>query len=196
MKSKVKKIIIVGAIAIVVLTSGLLYFLNLNNTYKPNGKIEYENVYIKEETNPYYQIGYADYVFVGKVIKENERFMTDFGSPRTTYQITVIDNLKGNLQENIEVIYPGGYNSEGTLILSRGDYIVDESLLDINKTYIFVGIGQSRGGILLQSLYTDTPYSEENKEKFMDYINNSEEVTRDRFHSKYEKKLTLDKKTN
>lgn len=196
MKSKVKKIIIVGAIAIVVLTSGLLYFLNLNNTYKPNGKIEYENVYIKEETNPYYQIGYADYVFVGKVIKENERFMTDFGSPRTTYQITVIDNLKGNLQENIEVIYPGGYNSEGTLILSRGDYIVDESLLDINKTYIFVGIGQSRGGILLQSLYTDTPYSEENKEKFMDYINNSEEVTRDRSHSKYEKKLTLDKKTN
>lgn len=196
MKSKVKKIIIVGAIAIVVLTSGLLYFLNLNNTYKPNGKIEYENVYIKEETNPYYQIGYADYVFVGKVIKENERFMTDFGSPRTTYQITVIDNLKGNLQENIEVIYPGGYNADGTLILSRGDYIVDESLLDINKTYIFVGIGQSRGGILLQSLYTDTPYSEENKEKFMDYINNSEEVTRDRFHSKYEKKLTLDKKTN
>ncbi len=196
MKSKVKKIIIVGAIAIVVLTSGLLYFLNLNNTYKPNGKIEYENVYIKEETNPYYQIGYADYVFVGKVIKENERFMTDFGSPRTTYQITVIDNLKGNLQEDIEVIYPGGYNSDGTLILSRGDYIVDESLLDINKTYIFVGIGQSRGGILLQSLYTDTPYSEENKEKFMDYINNSEEVTRDRFHSKYEKKLTLDKKTN
>lgn len=193
MKSKVKKIIIVGAIAIVVLTSGLLYFLNLNNNYKPNGKIEYENVYIKEETNPYYQIGYADYVFVGKVIKENERFMTDFGSPRTTYQITVIDNLKGNLQEDIEVIYPGGYNSEGTLILSRGDYIVDESLLDINETYIFVGIGQSRGGILLQSLYTDTPYSEENKEKFMDYINNSEEVTRDRFHSKYEKQLTLKK---
>lgn len=193
MKSKVKKIIIVGAIAIVVLTSGMLYFLNLNNTYKPNGKIEYENVYIKEETNPYYQIGYADYVFVGKVIKENERFMTDFGSPRTTYQITVIDNLKGNLQEDIEVIYPGGYNSEGTLILSRGDYIVDESLLDINKTYIFVGIGQSRGGILLQALYTDAPYSEENKEKFMDYINNSEEVTRDRFHSKYEKQLTLKK---
>lgn len=193
MKSKVKKIIIVGAIAIVVLTSGLLYFLNLNNINKPNGKVEYESVYIQEETNPYYQIGYADYVFVGKVIKENERFITDFGSPRTTYQITVIDNLKGNLQEDIEVIYPGGYNSEGTLILSRGDYIVDESLLDINKTYIFVGIGQSRGGILLQTLYTDTPYSEENKEKFMDYINNSEEVTRDRFHSKYEKQLTLKK---
>lgn len=193
MKSKAKKIIVVGAIAIVVSTTGLLYFLNLNNNYKPNGKVEYENVYIQEETNPYYQIGFADYVFVGKVIKENERFMTDFCSPRTTYQITVIDNLKGNLQEDIEVIYPGGYNSEGTLILSRGDYIVDESLLDINETYIFVGIGQSRGGILLQSLYTDTPYSEENKEKFMDYINNSEEVTRDRFHSKYEKQLTLKK---
>lgn len=190
---KNKKIIIVGAIAIVVLTSGLLFFLNLNNTYKPNGKVEYENVYIKEETNPYYQIGYADYVFIGKVIKENERFMTDFGSPRTTYQIAVIDNLKGNLQEDIEVIYPGGYNSDGTLILSRGDYIVDESLLDINETYIFVGIGQSRGGILLQALYTDTPYSEENKEKFMDYINNSEEVIRNRFHSKYDKQLTLKK---
>lgn len=191
MKSKAKKIIVVGAIAIVVSTTGLLYFLNLNNNYKPNGKVEYENVYIQEETNPYYQIGFADYVFVGKVIKENERFITDFGSPRTTYQITVIDNLKGNLQENIEVIYPGGYNLDGTLILSRGDYIVDESLLDINETYIFVGIGQSKGGILLHTLYTDTIYSQENKDKFLDYINNSEEVTRDRFHSKYEKQLTL-----
>lgn len=150
----------------------------MNNNYKPNGKVEYENVYIGEKTNPYYQIGFSDYVFVGKVIKENGRFITDYDSPRTLYQISVIENLKGNLQEDIEVIYPGGYMKDGTLILSRGDHIIDESLLDINETYIFVGIGQSRGGILLQVLCTDTLYSEENKEKLL-YIKFQKLISRD-----------------
>ena len=40
--------------------------------------------------------------------------------------------------------------------------------------------------ILLQDLYSDTPYTEENKEKYLDYINNQENVDRERFKSIYE----------
>ena len=183
------KIIIAGTIAVAISIVGLLCFLNLNSKdriYSPNGKTDYEWVVIAEETNPYYQIGYSDYVFIGKVIKENNRYINEYGSPRTTYQIAVIENLKGDLQNEIEVIYPGGYDRDGTLILSRGDYITDESLPDIDETYIFVGIGQSSGGILLQTLYTDTIYNERNRDKFLHYINNSEEVIRYRSKSKYE----------
>lgn len=186
MKSNIKKIILI--IVIVILVIGIVCFYNLNkgSLYKPNGKIEYNIVYVLEETNPYYQIGFSDYVFIGKVVKENKRYLFE-DMPRTTYQIKVLENLKGNLQDNIEVIYPGGYYSDGTLILEKGDEIIDESLPDIDSTYIFVGIGQQNGEILLQTLYTDTIYNQDNKEKFLDYINNSEDVTRNRFKSKYEK---------
>lgn len=42
------------------------------------------------------------------------------------------------------------------------------------------------GTILLQDLYADIPYTEENKEKYLDYINNQENVDRERFKSIYE----------
>ena len=186
---KNRRIITVGTVAIALSVVGLLCFLSMNNRdriYKPNGKTDYERVVIAEETNPYYQIGYSDYVFVGRVIKENNRYINEYDSPRTTYQIAVMENLKGDLQNEIEVIYPGGYDRDGTLILSKGDYITDESLPDIDETYIFVGIGQSSGDILLQTLYTDTVYNESSRDKFLDYINNSDEVIRDRSASKYE----------
>lgn len=188
MRNKTKKIIM-GTIVIVITTVGLVYFFNRDNVslYKPNGNLEYYTAHLYDETNPYYNIGFSDYVFVGKVVKEKERYINNNDEPRTRYQITVTQNLKGNLQDDIEVVYPGGYEKDGTLILYKGDHIIDESLLDIDKTYIFVGIGQSNGDILLQTLYTDTPYSEEAKKEFMDYIDNSEEVTRSRSKSRYEK---------
>ena len=96
------------------------------------------------------------------------------------------ENLKGDLQNIIKVTYPGGYDKDGTLILHKGDYITDEELPKIGENYIFVGIGQPNGTILLQDLYSDTPYTEENKEKYLDYINNQENVDRERFKSIYE----------
>ena len=77
------------------------------------------------------------------------------------------------------------YDKDGTLILHKGDYITDEELPKIGENYIFVGIGQPNGTILLQDLYSDTPYTEENKEKYLDYINNQENVDRERFKSIY-----------
>ncbi|UKI28206.1 MAG: hypothetical protein L6V78_04340 [Clostridium sp.] len=45
--------------------------------------------------------------------------------------------------------------------MHKGDYITDEELPKIGENYIFVGIGQPNGTILLQDLYSDTPYTEE-----------------------------------
>ena len=61
------------------------YFNNRNSNYKPNGKLNYDTVLVNEETNPYYQVGFADYVFIGKVDKEIERTFSDYGSARTIH---------------------------------------------------------------------------------------------------------------
>ena len=186
---KKKKIIILSilVIFIIAMICGVIwYFNNRNSNYKPNGKLNYDTVLVNEETNPYYQVGFADYVFIGKVDKEIEWTFSDYGSARTIYEIEVTENLKGDLQNIIKVTYPGGYDKDGTLILHKGDYITDEELPKIGENYIFVGIGQPNGTILLQDLYSDTPYTEENKEKYLDYINNQENVDRERFKSIYE----------
>ena len=126
---KKKKIIILSilVIFIIAMICGVIwYFNNRNSNYKPNGKLNYDTVLVNEETNPYYQVGFADYVFIGKVDKEIERTFSDYGSARTIYEIEVTENLKGDLQNIIKVTYPGGYDKDGTLILHKGDYITDE----------------------------------------------------------------------
>ena len=164
----------------------LWYFDNKNSNYNPNGELSYDIVIVNEETNPYYQAGFADYVFIGTVNQEIKRTFSSNGSARTIYEIDVTENLKGNLQDTIEVTYPGGYDEDGTLILHKGDHITDEGLPGIGETYIFMGVGQPDGTILLQDLYADIPYSEENKEKYLDYIANQDTVDRERFQSIYD----------
>ena len=129
MKKRKNIILSVLVIFIIAMICGtILYFNNRNLNYKPNGKLNYDTVFVNEETNPYYQVGFADYVFIGKVNTEIERTFSDDGSARTIYEIEVTENLKGNLQNLIKVTYPGGYDEEGTLILHKGDYITDEEL--------------------------------------------------------------------
>jgi len=187
---KKRKIIIIGVCVCLLATTGLVYYLahhNKNSFYKPNGTTKYDVVVMPEENDPYYQIGFADYVFIGTVIKENNRYLNENSFPRTSYQIKVTENLKGTLKENIEIIYPGGYDLDGTLILYKGNYITDESLLEVNGTYIFVGNAQPNGKILLQTLYTDTIYTDESKEIYSEYITNQKNVERERFKSNFEK---------
>ena len=64
---KKKKIIILSilVIFIIAMICGVIwYFNNRNSNYKPNGKLNYDTVLVNEETNPYYQVGFADYVFM------------------------------------------------------------------------------------------------------------------------------------
>lgn len=186
MRCIILSILVILSVAIICCVIWHFNDKNKDSNYTPNGKINYDIVIVTEETNPYYQTGFADYVFIGKVSKEIERTFSSYGSARTIYEIEVTENLKGNLQDIIEVTYPGGYDKDGTLILHKGDNITDEGLLDIGETYIFMGAGQPDGTILLQDLYADIPYSEENKEKYLDYIANQENIDRERFKSIYE----------
>lgn len=187
MKKSKLIVLFVVVIFIIVITCCVVYYSNnRNSNYKPNGKINYDTVIVNEETNPYYQIGFADYVFIGKVNKEIERTFSSNGSPITVYEIDITENLKGKLQNVIMVTYPGGYDKEGTLMLHKGDHITDEELPKIGETYIFIGAGQPDGTVLLQDLYADIPYSAENKEKYLEYITNQDNVDRKRFKSVYE----------
>ena len=80
---KKKKIIILSilVIFIIAMICGVIwYFNNRNSNYKPNGKLNYDTVLVNEETNPYYQVGFADYVFIGKVDKEIERYIISLGA--------------------------------------------------------------------------------------------------------------------
>ena len=176
------KKIMIALVLLIMVFGGIAYFHNRNT----NQEVNYDHVLIAEETNPYYQIGFADYVFIGSVNKEVDRTFSDYGTARTIYEIEVTENSKGNLQKTIEVSYPGGYERNGSLTLHQGDFIADEGLLEIGESCIFEGNGQLDGTMLLQDLYTDVPDTEENKVKYLDYIANQEEVERKRMKSKYE----------
>ena len=79
---KKKKIIILSILVIFIIAMiccVIWYFNNRNSNYKPNGKLNYDTVLVNEETNQYYQVGFADYVFIGKVNKELERTFSDDG---------------------------------------------------------------------------------------------------------------------
>ncbi len=164
----------------------LILICGCEQTVEPNGKITYNHVLLINETDPYYQIGFADYVFAGTVEEVVGQDLSASGDPVTILQITVTENLKGNLQEQIQVKYPGGYDSDGTLILYEGDELVDDGLPVVGETCLFVGIAQSDGSILLSALYADIAYSKESRELYTEYIENQEIVDRERFSSSYE----------
>lgn len=156
---------------------------------KPNGKTEYNHVYLAhDEDDMYAATGWADNVFIGKVIKKISNNPND-GSPRTVYKVEVIENLKGELIKDIKLTYSGGYIKDGTLILNQGELLQDDGLPEIDETYIFSTFSQSKDGSLLVAALTGKKlYTEEAKSEFQDYINNQTEVNRQRFESIYDKK--------
>ena len=164
----------------------LMLLLSGCSTDTANSKIRYDHVAMPEETDPYYIIGFADYVFIGSTLSDGNSVTLPSGNKRLEYDISVNECLKGNLAKEIKAIYPAYYENDGTLVLMEGDAVKDDGLPEKGKNYIFVGTAQPDGGILLESLYAKTEYNEDNYQKFMDYTANETSVERERFHSSYE----------
>ena len=163
---------------------GLLLFGCSTDT--PNGKIIYDHVAMPEETDPYYMIGFADYVFIGSTQSDGIPVTLPSGNKRLEYDISVNECLKGNLTKAIKAVYPAYFEKDGTLVLMEGDTLKDDGLPEKGKSYIFVGTAQPDGGILLESLYAKTEYNDDNYQKFIDYVANETSVDRERFHSSFE----------
>ena len=177
---KKKSFLIISAVALL----GLLLFGCSTDT--PNGKIIYDHVAMPEETDPYYMIGFADYVFIGSTLSDGRSVTLPSGNKRLEYDISVRECLKGNLEEAIKAAYPAYYDKDGTLVLMEGDFIKDDGLPEKGRNYIFVGTAQPDGSILLESLYAKTEYNDGNYQKFTDYVANETSVDRERFISSFE----------
>ena len=54
-----------------------------------------------EETDPYYIIGFADYVFIGSTLSDGTSVTLPNGNKRLEYDISVSECLKGNLAKKM-----------------------------------------------------------------------------------------------
>ena len=167
----------------------LMLLLSGCSTDTANGKIRYDHVAMPEETDPYYIIGFADYVFIGSTLSDGSSVTLPSGNKRLEYDISVNECLKGNLAKEIKAVYPAYYENDGTLVLMEGETLKDDGLPEKGRDYIFVGTAQQDGSILLESLYAKTEYSEDNYQKFIDYVANETGVDRERFNSSFEIKV-------
>ena len=151
-----------------------------------NGRIRYDHVAMPEETDPYYIIGFADYVFTGSTQSDGNPVVLPSGNNRLEYDISVHECLKGNLAKEIKAAYPAYYEKDGTLVLMEGDTLKDDGLPEKGKDYIFVGSAQPDGSILLESLYAKTEYTGDSYRRFLEYVENETGVDRERFKSSFE----------
>ena len=177
---KKRSFLIISAVAFL----GLL--LSGCSTGTPNGKIKYDHVAMPEETDPYYIIGFADYVFIGSTRSDGSSVTIPSGNNRLEYDISVRECIKGNLAEAIKAVYPAYFEKDGTLVLMEGDTMKDDGLPEKGRNYIFVGTAQPDGSIFLESLYAKTEYNDDNYQKFTDYVANETSVDRERFISSFE----------
>ncbi|UOO38518.1 hypothetical protein IZU99_04505 [Oscillospiraceae bacterium CM] len=157
-------------------------------------------------------VGDADYVFVGYVDKlvntiykypltiETENGTKTVTSPYTNYYVTVLKNIKGNLQTNVSIPVQknGGISEDGSM------YIIPENdvLPQVNNTYIFLVYVQEDGTILVTGVNSNVKLDISNRDKinisssqiistkgYSDYVwayNNEKSTNRVRFNSKYE----------
>ena len=177
---KKKSLLIISAVALL----GLL--LSGCSADTANGKIKYDHVAMPEETDPYYIIGFADYVFIGSTLSDGIPVTLPSGNKRLEYDICVSECLKGNLVKEITAVYPAYYENDGTLVLMEGDAMKDDGLPEKGKNYIFVGTAQPDGSIFLESLYAKTEFNDANYQKFIDYVANETNVDREHFNSSFE----------
>lgn len=136
-----KKFVIVAMICILALMAVLgIYFgvIKKNNPLKLD-PISYS--YVIDIDNPREVAGHVDFVFVGRVEKQKDVVYEDVfdretedgiqstGIPYTNYDITVLENIKGDLKinETIPILKEGGVSMDGKrLILGEGDFMPKE----------------------------------------------------------------------
>jgi hypothetical protein len=87
--------------------------------------------YAFDVTDPQRLVGWADNVFVGKVVKmsgtSDERGMVE-----TQFKVKVAENIKGELQGEVTVNQQGGYEGKNLILVDN------DKLLKEGESYLFV----------------------------------------------------------
>jgi len=199
---KIKSMIILAVISLMVLVGCS------TNEIKADKDIPIKRMhgtFVIDPNNVNEVVGNADFIFVAYINKEKEtvyknpvQMETENGSkevstPYTNYSITVIDNIKGNLKKNNEIMIQkyGGLNKEKT------EYFVFENdeLLSIDKYYIISAYAQPDGSLLIAGPNSNLKLDYANKsdimssseyKKYKDAVKNEVKTNRKRFKSIYE----------
>lgn len=137
-----------------------------------------------DETDLYQYVGAVDYIFVGVVKEANTNITED--NDKSTYKIEVTDNLKGELADEIECSKHGGILKDGTMLLYESDNLQDVGLPEVGGTYIFMAYAQPDGSLLLSEFWGNVKFSEEELNRFHNYIDNEIPYERERFSSEYD----------
>ena len=166
-------------------------------TVEWNGKTEEmaNLLMVSDITDLYRYVGLVDYVFVGTVkeIKHNviPRKNKQHGDSYSEYEITVDENLKGNLVSEISCRKMGGFKKGGTMLLISaevpgGRIIPDNGLPEVGKQYIFLAYAQPDGSLTLSEIFDNREYSEDLLTEYYDYVNHEIPDERERFTSVYD----------
>lgn len=154
-----KIFVIITMICVLAVTAalGIYYGVIKNITFLKHDPVSYS--YVIDIDNPKEVAGHVDLVFVGRVEsqkdvvyedvfnRETENGIKATGTPYTNYDITVLENLKGELKSNktIPILKEGGVSMDGKhLILGEGDFMPEEG--DVCVFFISV---QEDGTLLL-----------------------------------------------
>lgn len=190
MKFSICKVMLAGSLLLAIIF-GLTACSS--KTVEWNGEMEsYRLTMVYDETNLYEIAGTVDYIFIGTVDSVINN-VVDYNSSAeyavySSYKITVEENLKGELKNEVECYRHGGYLKDGTLLYPVSDNI--ENTRDIpqeGKQYVFMAFGQPDGTLILEEFFGDIEFTgDEMKENYMDYISNEIPDDRIRYMTKYD----------
>lgn len=141
-----KKITIILSIVLVLAMS----LFGCSNSDKTTANLPISHVsasFVLDVYNLEEVFGYVDYVFIGTV-KEN--LGTDYSDPHapfTNYSVSVTENLKGTLEDEVTIKKEGGIAYDGASI----QIYEDDFLPEVSKEYVFCCYAQSKDGSLLVS---------------------------------------------
>jgi len=161
MKTKAlnKKYVLAVVLALIIVIAGVVLFMTMraNDTEPPIMRIH--GSFLIDVNNPYELVGDAGYVFVATVNEAHTEYLypatmenaeggtTVVTTPYTSYTVSVIENIKGELitEEQIQLLKRGGLAED-----KKAYYIFEDDFLpEVGGTYIFIAYGQEDGALLV-----------------------------------------------
>ncbi|MCK2001011.1 cell surface protein [[Brevibacterium] frigoritolerans] len=121
--------------------------------------IQMDGTFAVDVDNRNETVGDADYVFIGRVDEDVDTLYKDpvtietsdgakeVSTPYTNYQVTVLQNIKGDLVTDtfIPIQKAGGINEDGSSVF----LYEDDTLPEEGKSYVFLAYAQDDGSLLV-----------------------------------------------
>ena len=116
MKKNILNLFLIITTCLIIAVLGICIFKTTKNNTKPddyynNLPVYYKDyLYMFDTSTKEKTIGASSYVFIAKINSFKTTYQNN--EPVTTYDATVIENIKGNLVENIKITQQGGINKD------------------------------------------------------------------------------------